>query len=96
MNVTPSADDSAFFHQSWQHLMGSLDAVLDDARGNAATLHEVHRSIDQLMVEAEQERQAAAVALRELTVRREAMAAALNEIQRQLAVAGVPLRGEIS
>ncbi len=96
MSERQGAEDNLFFHQSWQHLMGALDAVLEDARGNAASLGEAHGSIDHLLARAEQEREAASAAMHELVARREAMAETLNEMQRQLAVAGVPLRGEIS
>ncbi|HSH81080.1 MAG TPA: hypothetical protein VLA19_21310 [Herpetosiphonaceae bacterium] len=96
MSTKQGVEDSLFFQQSWQHLMGALDAVLEDARGNAASLGEAHGSIDALLARAEQEREAASAALHELVARREVMAETLNEMQRQLAVAGVPLRGEIS
>ena len=96
MSARQGAEDGLFFHQSWQHLMGALDTVLEDARANAASLGETHGSLDELLSRAEREREGASAALHELVSRREAMAETLNEMQRQLAVAGVPLRGEIS
>jgi hypothetical protein len=85
-----------WYIDSWQHLMGALDSVLDDARGNAATIPDAHGAIDALLSRAEQQRSAAEAALRELAARRRELAAILDEMQRELAVAGVPLRGEIS
>ncbi len=84
------------FQNSWQHLMGALDAALEDARGNAALLRERPAKIDALLARAEQERAAAETVLHELAERRRQLAATLDEVQRDLAVAGVPLRGEIS
>ena len=91
-----STDDPLFLQQSWQHLMGPLDTVLDDARSNAATIRDSHGAIDALLSRAEQQRSAAEAALREFAARRQELAETLNEIQRELAIAGVPLRGEIS
>ena len=91
-----STDDSFFFQQSWQHLMGSLDTMLDDARANAGTLAESSPAIAGLLARAEAQRQAAETALRELMAQRTELAATLDEVQRELAVAGVPLRGEIT
>ena len=93
---TVSTDDTLFFQQSWQHLMGSLDTMLDDARANAATLTESRPAIDELLARAEVQHQAAETALRELAAQRTKLAATLDEVQRELAVAGVPLRGEIT
>ena len=91
-----STDDDLFFQNTWQHLMGSLDAVLDDARGNAATIRESHAAIEGLLGRAEQERAAAETALHDLADRRRQLSETLDEMQRELALAGVPLRGEIS
>jgi chromosome segregation ATPase len=91
-----STDDHLFFQNAWQHIMGSLDRVLEDARGNAASLHQSHSDIDRLLEKAEQERERADAALRELAARRREMVSALDEVQRELAVAGLPLRGEIT
>lgn len=85
-----------WYIDSWQHLMGALDAVLDDARSNAAALTEPHPAIDRLLSAAAAQRAAAAAELRELDTRRSKLAGTLDELQRELAVAGVPLRGEAS
>ncbi len=55
-----------WYIDSWQHLMGALDDVLDDVRSNAASLRESHPGIDRLLSTAEEQRAAAEVALREL------------------------------
>lgn len=86
----------SWYVEHWQHLMGSLDAMLADARGNAAMLRESHTEIDRLLAKAEAERAAAEAALKELAERRRALAETLDEMQRELAVAGIPIRGEIS
>lgn len=86
----------SWYIDTWQHIMGSLDSVLDDARGNAASLRQSHTDIDRLLQRAEHECEQADAALRELAARRREMVSALDEAQRELAMAGVPLRGEIS
>ncbi len=91
-----STDDTFFFQQSWQHLMGSLDTMLDDARANAATLTESRAAINELLARAEAQRASAEGALREFVAQRQKLAGTLDEVQRELAVAGVPLRGEIT
>ncbi len=76
--------------------MGSLEAMLEDARANAATLAQPQAAVDDLLSQAAAQREAAWLALRELVVQRNQLATTLDEIQRELAVAGVPLRGEIT
>ncbi len=90
------SDDDMFIHTSWQHLMGALEAVLEDARGNAATIRQAHEGIDRRLAQAEEQCADAKAALRQLAAKRRELAATLEEVQRELAVAGVPLRGEIS
>lgn len=89
-------EDHLFFQQSWQHLMGALDAVLEDARANTAALTQSQQTVDALVSKAERERAGAEAALHALAARRQEMAVTLDELQRELAVAGLPLRGEIS
>ena len=96
MSTSDDQKETVFFQNSWQHLMGPLDAILDDARRNAAALPQPNASIASLLARAEQERAAAEEALRDLERRRGDLSAILDEVQRELAVAGVPLRGEIS
>ena len=96
MKTSPDPADTLFFQQSWQHLMGSLDAMLEDARANAATLTQPQAAVDELLSRAAVQREAAWVALRELVAQRNQLATTLDEMQRELAVAGVPLRGEIT
>ena len=85
-----------WYIDNWQHLMGALDTVLDDARSNAAAIPGPHAAIDALLSKAARQRSVAEPALRELAARRQELSETLNEIQRELAIAGVPLRGEIS
>ena len=91
-----STDDRLFFQQSWEHLMGSLDKMLDDVRSNAAMLRHSDAAVENLLAEAEQKRSAAEAALQELAARRSELSGTLDEMQRLLAVSGVPLRGEIT
>jgi hypothetical protein len=86
----------SWYVENWQHLMGALDAALEDARGNAALLRERPPEIDALLARAEQERAEAETILHDLAEKRRRLAVTLDEVQRELAVAGVPLRGEIS
>ena len=96
MSASDQPNDPLFFQQSWQHLMGALDRMLDDAQGNAATLTRPEGEIGQLLARAGQERAACEEMLRELVIKREQLAATLDQVQRELAIAGVPLRGEIT
>ena len=96
MSAPDQPNDPLFFHQSWQHLMGALDRMLEDAQGNAATLTQPEGEIARLLARAEQERAACEEMLRELVIKREQLAATLDQVQRELAIAGVPLRGEIT
>ena len=93
---TEDLEDTTFFKDSWQHLMGALDTVLEDIRTNAATLRHSHEDIDALLRQAEDNRAAATSALRELAQQRQELATNLDEMQRLLAVEGAPLRGEIT
>ena len=96
MSNRQGSEDHLFFQQSWQHLMGSLDAILEDAQANAATLTQSRAAIGGLLSRATVQREAAVAALHTVIARRKELAATLDEIQRELAVAGVPLRGEIT
>ncbi len=89
-------DDTPGFQVGWAHIMGTLDAALDDARGNLAMLRQPDEAINGLLKHAEQQRAEAQAVFQELMTRREALAQTLDEVQRALAVAGLPLRGEIS
>jgi chromosome segregation ATPase len=86
----------SWYIDSWRHLMGSLDDALTDARNNAASLRDAREGIEQLLTRAEAQRAAAETALHELAQHRNRLAATLDDMQRELAVAGVPLRGDIS
>jgi hypothetical protein len=84
------------FQQQWQQSMGALDSILDDARANVHNLARPDASLADLLRQAEGERAAAEATLRRFAEQREQLALTLEEVQRQVAVAGVPLRGEIS
>jgi hypothetical protein len=84
-----------WFRDSWMHLMGNVDEMLADARGNAAELDD-RSSVQVLMEQAEQQRIAAEAALYAFSEQRQALLETLDHVQRELAVAGHPLRGEIS
>ncbi len=92
----PEPHDNRWFIDNWQHLMGALDTMLADARGNAASLEGATGKVGELLQQAETERSAAEATLRDLEGRRHQLAVTLDALQRELAVAGVPLRGEIS
>ena len=96
MSANMGENDSPAFRKSWEHVMGPLDRVLDDTRANIAMLEDPHPAIGELMERAERERAAAAHIFHELIAHRETLARALDDLQRELAVAGAPLRGEIS
>jgi hypothetical protein len=84
-----------WFRDSWMHLMGNVDELLADARGNAAELGD-SSSVRALLEQADEQRAAAEAALHVFNRQRQAMLVTLDHVQRELAVAGHPLRGEIS
>jgi hypothetical protein len=79
-----------------QHLFGSLDAMLEDSRANVAALPAPSSEIAALLNSADRERAEIETLLKDLAARHAALASIVDDIQRALAVAGVPLRGEIS
>lgn len=86
---------NVWFRDSWMHLMGDIDALLGDVRSNAAELDRTH-AIHVLLDQAEYQRAAAEAALHHFAAQRQALLEILDQMQRELAVAGHPLRGEIS
>ena len=92
----PEQHDNRWFIDNWQHLMGALDNMLADARGNAASLEGATSQVGELLQQAETERFAAEATLRQFEGHQHQVAVTLDALQRELAVAGVPLRGEIS
>jgi uncharacterized protein CbrC (UPF0167 family) len=87
--------NDTWFRESWMHLMGDVDQLLGDVQRNAGEL-DSDDSMQALIMEAEQQRSAAEAALRAFHEQRHALLQTLDRIQRDLAVAGRPLRGEIS
>lgn len=92
----PEQHDNRWFIDTWQHLMGALDNILADARGNASSLEGAADKVGQLLQQAEAERSTAEETFRTFEAHRHQLAVTLEALQRELAVAGVPLRGEIS
>ncbi len=93
---TLETHDNRWFIDSWQHLMGALDEMLADARGNAASLEGATGKVDELLRQAEAERSATEATLRDFEGRRHQLAVTLDALQRELAISGLPLRGDIS
>ncbi len=92
----PQQQDNRWFIDNWQHVMGSLDEMLNDARGNTASIEGSAGKVGELLKQAEGERAAAEAALHTFEEHRQQLATTLDALQRELAVAGVPLRGVIS
>jgi hypothetical protein len=82
-----------WYIDSKQYLLGSLDALLKDARGNAASLPTPSPEVAALLGAAERER---AAARSRSAARHATLTATVDDLQRALSVAGAPLRGEIS
>jgi hypothetical protein len=83
------------FRDDWLHLMGDIDELLRDVRNNAAELAD-DQALQLLVTRAEHQRTAAHAALLTFHEQRQTMMSMLDQIQQELAVAGRPLRGEIS
>ena len=83
------------FRDDWLHLMGDIDQLLGDVRNNAAELAD-DGPVRLLLTRAEHQRTAANAALLTFHEQRQTMINMLDQIQQELAVAGRPLRGEIS
>jgi hypothetical protein len=85
-----------WYIDSKQYLLGSLDALLKDARGNAASLPTPSPEVAALLGAAERERAAIETLFDDLAARHATLTATVDDLQRALSVAGAPLRGEIS
>jgi hypothetical protein len=83
------------FRDDWLHLMGDMDELLRDVRNNAAELAD-DGPVRLLLTRAEHQRTAAEAALLAFHEQRQTMVDMLDQLQQELAVAGRPLRGEIS
>ena len=80
--------------ENWAQIMGGADELLNDVRHNAAEVQ--NETITALLRRAEQQRTATEDALRAFGDQRHGLLQTLDELQRELAVAGHPLRGEVS
>jgi predicted nucleic acid-binding Zn-ribbon protein len=74
--------------------LGSADELLDEARQSAARLE--NERVQQLLDQAVQQRAAAEAALQAFSEQRHSLLQTIDELQSALAVAGRPLRGEVS
>ena len=90
-----STGDQTLYQQSWLHLMGPLDEILAEARTNGVALDEAEPAITRLLEEAAQQRVALESAFRDMMEQREQLSDVLDRLQRELAVAGAPLKGDI-
>ena len=80
--------------ENWTQFMSGADDLLQDIRHNADELD--NDTINNLLKQAEQQRTEAEATLRAFSERRQALLQALDRLQSELAVAGRPLRGEVS
>lgn len=83
-----------WFTEQWTQTMTGVNELLDEARQSAT--HVTSSSVQQLLERAEQQRDASAAALRTFAEQRQTLLETLDELQSALAVAGRPLRGEVS
>ena len=80
--------------ENWTQFMSGLDELLHDIRRNADELGS--ETINTLLQQAEQQRTTAETTLRAFSEQRQALLQTLDSLQSELAVAGRPLRGEVS
>jgi hypothetical protein len=83
-----------WFTDSWTQLMGGTDELLREIRHNAAAVN--NEQIGQLLVQAERQRDTLHATLGDFGAQRHELLRLLDDIQRELAVAGRPVTGEIS
>ena len=86
---------NAGFNEDRVQLMGEIEALLGEARSNAATLQGAER-VQELLRQAEQQYTTTEQALHAFTDQRHALLETLQQLQVELAVAGRPVTGEIS
>lgn len=86
---------NAGFIEDRVQLMGAIEALLGEARSNAATVQGVER-VQELLQQAEQQYTETEQALHAFTDQRHALLETLQLLQVELAVAGRPVTGEIS
>jgi hypothetical protein len=90
-----SSGDHAAYQQSWLHLMGPLDELLEQARDNGSQLEHSEPALVRLLSEAAQQRDETEAAFIAFMDHRERLAHLLDRLQRELAMAGLPLKGDI-
>ena len=83
-----------WFTENWGQLMSGTEELMHDVRHNAAIVKQPR--IQQLLERAEIQRDTAEATLRALGEQRQSLLDTLDELQRELAVAGRPLQGEVS
>lgn len=80
--------------ENWTQFMSGSDELLDEIRHNADELGS--ETINKLVQQADQQRTMAEATLRTFSEQRQALLQTLDALQSELAVAGRPLRGEVS
>ena len=80
--------------ENWTQFMSGADDLLHDIQHNADELD--NDTINTLLKQAEQQRTDAEATLRAFSEQRHALLQTLDTLQSELAVAGRPLRGEVS
>lgn len=83
-----------WFTEQWLQLMGSADELLREARQNAG--HIESEQVQRLLEQAEQQRATAEAGLHAFAEQRQTLLQTIDELQSALAVAGRPVRGEVS
>jgi ABC-type transporter Mla subunit MlaD len=83
-----------WFTEHRAQVLSDLEQLLHDIRSTADGLG--NQKVDNLIQQAEQQRAAAEAALHAFAEQRHTLATMLDTLQSELAVAGRPLRGEVS
>lgn len=83
-----------WFIEHWEQLMSGADEIMHEIRQSAAQIH--NDRVQELLQQAEQQRTATEAALRHFGEQQQALMQTIDQLQTELAVAGRPLRGEVS
>ena len=78
-----STGDHAAYQQSWLHLMGPLDELLEQARDNGSQLQPSEPALEHLLGEATQQRDETEAAFIAFMDHRERLAHLLDRLQRR-------------
>lgn len=83
-----------WLNENREQFLSGIDSLLAEAQHNGAELSDAR--VQQLLASAQQQHAAVETTLATLADQRHALLQTLDQLQQELAVAGRPLRGEVS